>query len=1217
MSTIIQKPQKLAFDVYANNPFSLILQFAWGRVPPDLALTVYNGLDRTPLPGLVPALTALPAPDQVLVSWTHSQVQTIGGYTTLFIEVSYNGLVQGSGPLRATLSTVTGLQVPVFQFRSLAGEDILIIVDDLITLLSNKLNQAAELQAQVTADAESAAQSLEQIQQIAADFTGWVPVAALVTDGTRIVYKVVDWTGGHGTKPTINLYLGAAGFVTDIAQAVSIRGPQGEKGDKGDKGWAPQIVVISDGDRRVHKIIDWTGGEGNKPAINLYLGSSGLVSDIVQAVDVRGMRGLAAWIPIPTNVADGERIVQKIIDWDGGEGTKPPVNLYIGASGLTANITLATDIRGAQGNRGYKGWSAVLANIADGARVVQQVIDWTGGEDSKPASGQYIGATGLVSLIANATDIRGATGATGNKGWSPVISNVVDGSRIVQQVTDWTGGEGAKPSVTPALYVSPTGFTSVIANATDIRGAAGPQGPSVADGTLNEVKLDAATLGKLNTAPGGANTTNGPAAPAAGSNANTNSVYFHNLPAVTESVLTQIQLYVATTGVFKFKVLGQNTDGTLYTVQDFSYTAASTGLKTLAAGTDFASGIVIPAGGFLAVFSATTGGGRFTFGGSNIPFYGVTNDFWGSGVAKGSVISGAGALNYNYTITSKALATKIHENQSLLPAQIAGVPTGATTPVTDAKEQIVGHKVVLSTGSVTATNNVYMPNQACEAGKVSKVVINVATAGTLKLKTFSVNSDGTMNLYNEVSVTISSTGIVTLLDGTDFSNLFMPAGGYFGVLTPTSGGAGVTYLASGGGDLLTYNGDPTGNNNAISILNGYGLYMQATITLGTIASRIRTNSIAAQVKRDMYDSAEGVLSASGLTVAYSGSLLYTRGGVAARLQGTINAAATGVSTNKRVDVLQVNPNTRTVSIVQGTERTTIDATEDAFRAKPTSGNLLLGHIFVVNATATVVNAGTYEGQFRRGYEAELLRCIHLGRNAVAKTTKKLIRGNTVTIAGYGDSITAIQNGSVTYTANGASRDRVEYLSGWASDALPTTYDTGDGAGQTHVRIGWNWQLKAFLEKKYGATINYSNYGYSGTTSANTTNNGLWPARIAQITADAPDMCTIAFGMNEIGDANTYANVVSIATQMQTAGIETIIMGCPRIIGTSLNNWRFTNNQLKRAAIDTGSAFVPVSYFADDSEFFGIDAGSFCNANRFNHPGTRELRLYGEMLTMFF
>ncbi len=60
--------------------------------------------------------------------------------------------------------------------------------------------------------------------------------------------------------------------------------------------------------------------------------------------------------------------------------------------------------------KGDEGWTAVEAVVSDGARRVRRIVDWTGGAGTKPATGQYVGATGLVTDIAAAVDVRGAEG---------------------------------------------------------------------------------------------------------------------------------------------------------------------------------------------------------------------------------------------------------------------------------------------------------------------------------------------------------------------------------------------------------------------------------------------------------------------------------------------------------------------------------------------------------------------------------------------------------------------------------------------------------------------------------------------------------------------------------------------------------------------------------------------------------------------------------------
>lgn len=59
----------------------------------------------------------------------------------------------------------------------------------------------------------------------------------------------------------------------------------------GERGWSPLIRVVSDGDRRVHELYDWIDGQGLPPTATGYLSSSGLTSDISLATDIRGPQG--------------------------------------------------------------------------------------------------------------------------------------------------------------------------------------------------------------------------------------------------------------------------------------------------------------------------------------------------------------------------------------------------------------------------------------------------------------------------------------------------------------------------------------------------------------------------------------------------------------------------------------------------------------------------------------------------------------------------------------------------------------------------------------------------------------------------------------------------------------------------------------------------------------------------------------------------------------
>lgn len=65
----------------------------------------------------------------------------------------------------------------------------------------------------------------------------------------------------------------------------------GGGGGSGDRGWSPLIRSVSDGERRVQEVYDWTGGQGVKPTITGYIGATGIVQDISLATDIRGDKG--------------------------------------------------------------------------------------------------------------------------------------------------------------------------------------------------------------------------------------------------------------------------------------------------------------------------------------------------------------------------------------------------------------------------------------------------------------------------------------------------------------------------------------------------------------------------------------------------------------------------------------------------------------------------------------------------------------------------------------------------------------------------------------------------------------------------------------------------------------------------------------------------------------------------------------------------------------
>ena len=110
---------------------------------------------------------------------------------------------------------------------------------------------------------------------------------------------------------------------------------------------------------------------------------------------------------------------------------------------------------GAAGSDGANGWTAVLSNVIDGERVVQQVTGWTGGTGTPPSTGMYITSTGLTASIAEATDIRGSAGvdgqgvpAGGSTGQRLTKSSNIDfATRWETPTTDSGSGGGTTPPV--------------------------------------------------------------------------------------------------------------------------------------------------------------------------------------------------------------------------------------------------------------------------------------------------------------------------------------------------------------------------------------------------------------------------------------------------------------------------------------------------------------------------------------------------------------------------------------------------------------------------------------------------------------------------------------------------------------------------------------------------------------------------------------------------
>jgi len=399
----------------------------------------------------------------------------------------------------------------------------------------------------------------------------------------------------------------------------------------------------------------------------------------------------------------------------------------------------------------------------------------------------------------------------------------------------------------------------------------------------------------------------------------------------------------------------------------------------------------------------------------------------------------------------------------------------------------------------------------------------------------------------------------------------------------------------------------------------YGTTSTSTYTAiaspNRIAVRVARDGYVPFNKTDLLASASSTVTVSGNQVTVSGTL--RKNGVDYPYSGTttLTLAASGT---ERMDKLVLARSTLALSAVAGSQRTAqLDSLE--WQGATPADSIVVARARVGNTNVQAASCANFRGLIKVGTEGEMAMQIDRNRRILRGLIGKATRGGTIKLGGYGDSITAIQSSTPPYTANGTMRDRgLTFLANYPADtqALLTLYDTGDGAGAVHTRLGWNWIIKSALEK-LGGTVTYNNYGIGGTTSQNTTDNGLYASRIAVPLADALDVVVIAFGMNERGQSYTYANIVNMIGQFQAVGTACIVMGCTRPnANQSVSAWRYTNDALETAAMDAGAAYVSTVAISDDRNLggIGVPAEALASANTIsggnNHPGIYELTQYG-------
>ncbi len=235
----------------------------------------------------------------------------------------------------------------------------------------------------------------------------------------------------------------AAGIVPDSVLAFDALGLPITKLLAEFGGWSPILAVVEDGERRVHQIVDWTGGAGTKPITGYYLSSAGLTLVITEATDVRGSQGLSGDgsgdVLAINNLNDLQSIVQARIN----------MGLQIGA-----------DVQA------YHAKLAALAALAGGADKLPYFTgaDALGQVDFGAFSRQVVGQADLAGwytqlALTIATQAQAEAGNDNEVRMTPLRTR-----QLVQALFSQSGGTTPLPLITasglfdPALYPGLTGI---------------------------------------------------------------------------------------------------------------------------------------------------------------------------------------------------------------------------------------------------------------------------------------------------------------------------------------------------------------------------------------------------------------------------------------------------------------------------------------------------------------------------------------------------------------------------------------------------------------------------------------------------------------------------------------------------------------------------------------------------------------------------------------
>lgn len=166
-----------------------------------------------------------------------------------------------------------------------------------------------------------------------------------------------------------------------------------------------------------------------------------------------------------------------------GTGYRKLTLAYIGGSSTFAaddEMMVMFSAQGADGTNAILGvWQGAWVTAT--AYGVDDLVEESG--STYICIEAHTSGTFATDLAADKWDLAvekgetGGTGDQGDKGWSPQIAVVNDGTRRVHQLAGYVGGAGTAPTANVGEYLKGDGtFTATIGDAADVRGPAGLNG---------------------------------------------------------------------------------------------------------------------------------------------------------------------------------------------------------------------------------------------------------------------------------------------------------------------------------------------------------------------------------------------------------------------------------------------------------------------------------------------------------------------------------------------------------------------------------------------------------------------------------------------------------------------------------------------------------------------------------------------------------------------